>query len=136
MSIVDSILEEEKLSRKQLVIGGFSQGGALAFNIALRHYDEVAGILAMSTFLPVDGEAKMLGKYMAGAPLPGPISQHHGDSDPMVNINSALAGAEVLKKYAKEGEFNFYTYPGLQHSSCPEEMSKVDEFINSVLNVK
>ena len=54
VKIVDEILEEEGLTRENLVIGGFSQGGALALNIALNHYENVAGILAMSTFLPID----------------------------------------------------------------------------------
>ena len=54
VKIVDDILEEEGLTRENLVIGGFSQGGALALNIALNHYENVAGILAMSTFLPID----------------------------------------------------------------------------------
>ena len=120
-----------------MVIGGFSQGGALAYNIAFRHYDEVAGILTMSTFLPVDltSENNFLAKFEAGAPLPGPISQHHGDSDPMVRYEAAKSGAEYLKKLAKPGEFEFVTYRGMQHSSCPEEMDNVDVFIKKVLNV-
>ena len=58
VKIVDEILEEEGLTRENLVIGGFSQGGALALNIALNHYENVAGILAMSTFLPIDEVSK------------------------------------------------------------------------------
>ena len=136
ISIVDSILEEEKLTRKELVIGGFSQGGALALNIALKHYTEVGGILAMSTFLPVDANSReWLDRLEGGAGLPGPISQHHGDSDPMVRIENALRGKEILEKFAKEGEYHFHTYRGLQHSSCTEEMANVDQFINKVLNV-
>jgi hypothetical protein len=59
VKIVDDILEEEGLTRENLVIGGFSQGGALALNIALNHYENVAGILAMSTFLPIDEVKKI-----------------------------------------------------------------------------
>ena len=121
-----------------MVIGGFSQGGALAYNIALRHYDEVGGVLVMSSFLPInlnDNSKNILKKFQDGKPLPGPISQHHGDIDPMVQIKSALLGAEHLKKLAKPGEFEFVTYRGLQHSSCPEEMTNADNFINRVLNI-
>lgn len=136
ISIIDSILEEENLTRNELVIGGFSQGGALAFNIALKHYTEVAGILAMSTFLPVDKNSrKWLDRLEAGGSLPGPISQHHGDNDPMVRIENAQRGAEILKKFAKDGEFEFHTYRGLEHSSCPEEMRNVDHFISKVLKL-
>ena len=107
-----------------MVIGGFSQGGALAFNIALRYFNEIGGILAMSTFLPIDLTSgnNFLAKFEAGQPLPGLISQHHGDSDTCINIADAQVGAEYLKKVAKSGEFEFIKYRGMDHSSCRQEM--------------
>ena len=119
------------------MIGGFSQGGALAYNIALSHYEKVAGIVVMSSFLPIpnDPSKSILAKFSKGQGLPGPISQHHGDSDPMVDINMALKGAEFLNELAKDGEFEFLTYSGLQHSSCPEEMNNVEKFIQKALKL-
>ena len=85
--MTDEILEEEQLTRNDLVLGGFSQGGALAYHAAFNHFDNVAGILTMSTWL-CDHET-ILQKYFDGKSLPGPISHHHGDIDPMVTLDSA-----------------------------------------------
>ena len=70
------------MTRKELVLGGFSQGGALAYHTAFNHFDEIGGLLIMSSWL-CDSEA-VLSKYKNGKSLPGPISHHHGDIDPMV----------------------------------------------------
>ena len=95
--IVDGILAEENLTRKELVLGGFSQGGALAYHTAFNHFDEIGGLLIMSSWL-CDSET-VLSKYKNGKPLPGPISHHHGDIDPMVpHFMAGTVHSFLLKK--------------------------------------
>ena len=45
------------IASERIVIAGFSQGGALALNAALRHPEPLAGILALSAYLPLAGPA-------------------------------------------------------------------------------
>ena len=133
--LIDQILDEEGLTSNELVIAGFSQGGALAYHTALNHYDNLAGIVAMSSWLADD--ERVLKPYQEGKPLPGPIQHHHGDFDPMVTIDSAIQSTQLLKELTKGNteEFELFSYPGMEHTSCEQEMANVDSFIGRVLNL-
>jgi len=133
--IVDGILSEENLTRNELVLGGFSQGGALAYHTAFNHFDSIGGLLIMSSWL-CDSET-VLSKYKNGVKLPGPISHHHGDIDPMVPHFMAVESTNALKELTSNDEslFKFTTYTGLEHSSCDEEMKDADSFISRCLNL-
>merc|ERR1712242_136108 len=133
--LIEQVLSEEGLTSKELVIAGFSQGGALAYHTALNHYDELAGICAMSSWLADD--STVLKPYLEGKPLPCPIQHHHGDSDPMVMMDSAVQSTKSLVDLTKgeKDKFEFFSYPGMEHTSCDKEMKNVDSFIGRVLNL-
>lgn len=133
--LIDQILDEEGLTSNELIIAGFSQGGALAYHTALNHYDNLGGIIAMSSWL-ADHE-RVLKPYQEGKALPGPIQHHHGDFDPMVTIESAIQSTQLLKELTNgdKDQFEFFSYPGMEHTSCEAEMANVDSFIGRCFNL-
>jgi len=125
------ISDEEKLgvSRSRVMVGGFSQGGAVALYSSLTSSADkpLAGIIALSTWLP-------LAKSFPAAVKDNketPILQCHGDSDSMVSPNFGKATSQILKSINKNVQFK--TYPGMDHGSCDQEITDIDEFINKCL---
>jgi len=125
------IADEEKLgvARGRILVGGFSQGGAVALYTALTSSADkpLAGVVAMSSWL-------LLARSFPAA-LKGnretPILQCHGDSDHMVTLEFGQMTASLLKSFTKNSQFK--TYRGMDHSSCPQEIEDVKEFISKCL---
>uniref|UniRef100_A0AAZ3NUV1 palmitoyl-protein hydrolase n=1 Tax=Oncorhynchus tshawytscha TaxID=74940 RepID=A0AAZ3NUV1_ONCTS len=93
----------------------------------------------------IDHEAKngipanrvLLGGFSQAASASGnrdmPILQCHGEMDPMIPVQFGAMTAEKLKVIVNPQKITFRTYPGLMHSSCPQEMAAVKEFIEKQL---
>lgn len=127
---IRSIIEEEAklgIPSDRIVLGGFSQGGALALYTALTMEKPLAGILALSSWLPLHKSFPQAVKGNKDVP----ILQCHGNGDPVVNIKFGEMTAAVLSSFASKHEFK--EYPGLAHSSSPQEMRDVKEWTNTVL---
>jgi len=127
---IRSLVEQEiknGIPSERIVLGGFSQGGALALYTALTMDKPLGGILALSSWLP-------LHKSFPGC-IKGnrdtPILQCHGGSDPVVNINYGEMTKRVLASFCSKHTFN--KYPHLAHSSDPQEMSDVKEWLQKAL---
>jgi lysophospholipase-2 len=112
---------------KQIILGGFSQGGSLALYTALTMETELAGVLALSSWLP-------LHKSFPGA-IKGnrdvPVLQCHGEADPVVPLVWGKQSADFLSPHNPNHKFK--SYPGLPHSSSQEELEDVRAFINKHL---
>eukprot|EP00118_Oscarella_pearsei_P006963 m.32699 g.32699 ORF g.32699 m.32699 type:complete len:220 (+) comp31683_c0_seq2:222-881(+) len=111
----------------RIILGGFSQGGALALYTALTHGKSLGGVVALSSFLPLHTEFPKA----CGVNKDCPVFQAHGDSDPVVPYQMGLLTSEVLKLFLTK--FDFKTYPGLQHGSSMQEMQDVKAFIDKIL---
>lgn len=116
----------EGISSERIIVGGFSQGGALAIHSALTFPKKLAGIIALSCWLPMN---KLFSSSIVTANKDIPILQCHGDCDPIVSYNFGQLTASVLKKISKNVEFK--TYNGLMHSSSDEEMNDIKNFIRA-----
>lgn len=113
----------------RVVLGGFSQGGALALYSGLTYAKKLAGVVSLSCWLP---DHKNFPKLVAGNPnLDTPILQCHGDCDPVVPFKWGQMTSSVLKTIVKN--ITFKSYSGLQHSSSPEELEDIQNFISSAL---
>jgi len=126
---IESIIHSEVvqgIAPKRIVIGGFSQGGALALYTGLSGTHDLGGIIALSAWLPLNRQFSSWGKHKTI-----PILQCHGDSDPLVLYAFGFATSTFLKNHC--GKFTFKTYPGLGHSSSDAEMDDAKEFLNNVL---
>ena len=123
--IVEKLIEAEK--GKKIVLAGFSQGGAIALQTALRNAQPLAGVLALSTYLPlhttIDKEALREGKNV-------PIFMAHGQYDDIIPIDRARRSRELLEELGYSVTWKEYPMP---HSVCAPEIEDISDFLAKVL---
>jgi len=107
----------------RIVVGGFSQGGGLALYAGLTHGAPLAGLVALSCWLPLRDEFPAA----AAATAATPVLQCHGDCDPVVPYKFGQLTSGLLKKFLPNATFK--SYPGVMHSSCDEEMAAIKSFL-------
>jgi len=112
---------------RRIVLAGFSQGGAIALQTGLRHPDRLAGIMALSTYLPI--AATLAGEAHA-ANRDVPIFMAHGDLDPVVPIARARDSRALLEDLGYPVEWHEYRMP---HSVCIEEIAHIGAWLKRVL---
>ena len=118
---------ERGIDPRRIVLAGFSQGGAIAYQAGLRYPDRLAGILALSTWLPL---ADTLAAERSDANRDVPILHCHGTHDPMVNEARGRDAAATLR--GLDYEVEYATWP-MQHQVCMEEIEKVGAWLKLVL---
>lgn len=128
--IVHKIIEQENktgIPSHRIVLGGFSQGGALALYSALKCTVQLAGIIALSCWLPLHKEfpAGVVGNKET------PYFQCHGDKDLIVPYKWGQMSYSFLKEFVRQSEF--HTYKGMQHESSREEMKDLKGFIERIV---
>lgn len=112
----------------RIIIGGFSQGGALALHTGLTSTQTLGGIVALSCWLPLHKSFPDARKSSENVP----IFQCHGEVDPVVPYKIGQLSHINLKTFMKNAQFN--SYPGLSHSSSQQEMDDVKVNIFNYLN--
>lgn len=112
----------------RIVIGGFSQGGAVAIAAALKSPDVFAGVIGLSTWLPLVASKSGVSGSMGKAP----VFLAHGDADQVIALRWAQASVDVLKKLGVEAEMK--VYGGMAHSSSNEELADVRRFLRKCFN--
>lgn len=112
---------------ERIVLAGFSQGGAMALFVALRHAEAFAGVIALSTYMVCEDS---LDRERSTANQPTPILQCHGTLDPMVSIERGRAAHDAL--VARDYAVEFHSYP-MQHQVCMEEIEVCGAFLRRVL---
>ncbi|KAK2117178.1 acyl-protein thioesterase [Saguinus oedipus] len=115
----------------RIILGGFSQGGALSLYTALTTQQKLAGITALSCWLPL--QASFPQGPISGANRDIYILQCHGDCDSLVPVTFGSLTVEKLKTLVNPANVTFKTYEGVMHSSCQQEMMDVKQFIDKVL---
>lgn len=112
----------------RIVLAGFSQGGAVALFSGLQHADKLAGIMALSTWLPAD---EGLDLRLSSANLATPIFYGHGTQDPVVPL---LLGAQTRNWLTQQGcVVSWHTYP-MPHTVSMEEIVHIRAWLISVLS--
>ncbi|XP_070555979.1 acyl-protein thioesterase 1-like [Ptychodera flava] len=119
--------EKQGIASNRVIIGGFSQGGAVALYSALTMSKPLAGVVGLSTWLPLH---KQFPEALKGN-KETPILQCHGTADPMVKLPFGEMTSQTLSKM--NSKVTFKTYKGMAHGSCDEEMRDVQIFINKNL---
>ena len=128
---IDALLARERargVPAHRIVLGGFSQGCAMALLTGLRYRERLAGILGMSGYLPLAG-ALAAERSRANADVP--IFLAHGRQDEMVPLPRAVASRDALTSlgYAVE----WHDYP-MGHSVCADEVQDVHSWLLRVLH--
>jgi len=110
----------------RLVLAGFSQGGAIALHTGLRHPERIAGIMALSTYVPV---GEKLSAEASTANRDVPIFMGHGSDDPIIPLVRAEQSRNLLKSLGYPVEWREY---GMPHSVCPEELTDIATWLGKV----
>ena len=115
------------IAAEKIVVAGFSQGGAIALQTGLRHADKLAGIMALSTYLPL---VQTLATEAAPANRSIPVFYAHGTHDAVIPMAMAKASREAL--LAAGYKIDWHEYP-MQHSVCVEEIGDIGRWLSRVL---
>jgi phospholipase/carboxylesterase len=118
---------ERGIPSDRIVLAGFSQGGAMALFTALRHPEPLAGVLALSTYVPL---AHTLETEAHPANASVPVFMAHGTLDPIVPPALGEGARDLLR--ARGYEVDWHTYP-MPHSVCADEVVDVREWLLRVL---
>jgi len=131
-AIAISELIEREASRgvayEKIVLAGFSQGCAMSLQVGLRFPHALAGIMALSGYLPL---AKSLPLERSEANSKTPIFMAHGVWDAVITPERAEASADTLEKLGYQVDWN--SYP-MEHSVHPDELVDISRFLTMVLN--
>lgn len=116
---------ERGIPPNRIFLAGFSQGGAIALHTALRQAQPLAGVLALSTYLPL---AERASGEMQESTLSTPIFMAHGRSDTIIPQTLGRASAESLK--ALGYRVDWHAYP-MAHSVCAEELRDIERWLTA-----
>jgi phospholipase/carboxylesterase len=111
----------------RIVLAGFSQGGAVVLQTALRQREKLAGVMALSTYLPL---ARTLATERTAESATLPIFMAHGRFDNMIGIDRAAQSRDALLALGHKVEWHEYPMP---HSVCPEEIADIAAFLLRIL---
>ncbi|HSU64386.1 MAG TPA: alpha/beta fold hydrolase [Burkholderiales bacterium] len=127
---IEELIAEEKekgLPAAKIVMAGFSQGGAIALQTALRYPERLAGVLALSTYLP---QAASLQSERSSANQGIPIFMAHGRYDDIIPLPRAEASRKLLEAAGYPVEWHEYPMP---HSVCAEEIADIAAFLARIV---
>ncbi|OIP18896.1 MAG: carboxylesterase [Comamonadaceae bacterium CG_4_9_14_3_um_filter_60_33] len=127
---VAALIEREivrGIPAKNIVLAGFSQGCAMALHTGLRFPQALAGIMALSGYLPL---AEHFAAERAAANAHTPIFMAHGTQDPVVDPARGAASRDLLAQLGYPVEWHSYPMP---HSVHPHEVADIAVFLTRVL---
>jgi len=127
---IEALIDREAargIAAKHVILAGFSQGGAIALQTGLRHAQTLAGIMALSTYLPL---ADSFPREASPANRATRIFMAHGTFDPVVPYAMGAGSMTFLTGLGYRMEW--HDYP-MQHSVCIEEIRDISTWLRNVL---
>ena len=123
------IFNENKrgIQNNKIVLAGFSQGGAIALHTSLRQKQALAGVLALSTYLPL---RQLLVNEKTIASQNTPIFMAHGKHDEVISLATCRASLDVLLAERFVVEWHEYE---MAHTVCMEEIDDIRIFLSTIL---
>jgi phospholipase/carboxylesterase len=122
--LLEDLIKNEK---HPVFLAGFSQGGAIVLQTGLRYPKKLAGVIALSTYLPLSSKLTQE-RSVENQKLP--IFMAHGTQDPVIPMQKAKLSREVLEQLGYKVEWHEYPMP---HSVCPQEIADISGFITKLL---
>ncbi len=117
--LVEALIAREQargIPPARMVLGGFSQGGAIALQTGLRHPERLAGIVALSCYVPL---ARSLAAEASAANRDVPIFMAHGRDDDLIPVARAHRSRDLLLELGFRVAWHGYA---MAHSVCAEEI--------------
>ena len=127
--LLEKLISSERkngIPSEKIVLAGFSQGGAIVLQTALRYPEHLAGVIALSTYLPL---ASTLAAERSVENMDIPIFMAHGRHDDLIPIHRAQASREFLQTLGYKIDWHDYPMP---HSVCGEEIADIAAFLVSL----
>lgn len=125
--IVAGLIESQPVPPERVVLAGFSQGGAVVLHTALRYPKRLAGVVALSAYVPL--AAKLEGE-LSPENREIPVFMAHGRFDDVIPLARAAASREGLARLGYRVEWHDYPMP---HSVCADEIGDIARFLGRVL---
>jgi phospholipase/carboxylesterase len=125
--ITEELIRAQALPASKIVLAGFSQGGAIVLQTALRYPERLAGVVALSTYLPL---AATVAAERSDANRDLPMFMAHGQYDDLIPMSRARASREQLEKLGYKIEWHDYPMP---HSVCAPEIADISAFFSKVI---
>jgi len=114
---------EQGIAPDNIILAGFSQGGAIVLHTALRQNTPIGGVLALSTYLPLSDSSA---NEMVAATTATSIFMAHGRSDTVVPYSLGVSSKEKLQAFGFAVEW--HEYP-MQHSVCNAELHDIGNWL-------
>lgn len=117
----------QKIPSHKIVLAGFSQGGAMALQCGLRYPEKLAGILVLSSWLPLK-DTVLSEKNIINQNTP--ILMQHGEDDDLIPLEWAKKSHDYLHKIGYDVMLS--SYP-MRHTVCPEEINYIGSWLRTLL---
>jgi phospholipase/carboxylesterase len=133
--VAESVVQAEALIAREgergippsrVLLAGFSQGGAIVLAAGIARAHPLAGLVALSTYLPM-APAQAQAALVPGAARP-PVFMAHGQFDPVVPFAGGETSAAALKQFGFDVQW--HRYP-MQHSVCAEEIRDLGDWMQA-----
>ncbi len=127
MAELDALINRERdrgVPLSRIILAGFSQGGAVVLAHMLRQKTPVAGVMALSTYLPLGSKNA---EELIDAAKTIPVFMAHGKFDPVVPLGLGEYSRQQLQQLGFTVQFK--SYP-MQHSVCPEEIRAMGDWLS------
>ena len=118
---------ERGIATNRIVLAGFSQGGAIALHTGVRYPERLAGIMGLSTYLPL---TDTVDNERSSANANTPIFMAHGTHDPVLPIQMGQNSHRLLEQLGYDIEWHDYA---MQHQVCLEEIQAISAWLQRVL---
>lgn len=115
------------IAPERVVLAGFSQGGAIALQTGLRHARRLAGIMGLSTYVPL---AHTLQTERHPANLATPIFLAHGVEDDVISLHAARRSRDLLEGLGYPVQWHEYPMP---HSVCAQEIGDIGAWLHRIV---
>ena len=129
-TILAGFIQRERdsgIAADRIVVAGFSQGGAIALHGALRNPERLAGVMALSTYLPL---RTTLAAEASKANRDIPILMCHGSFDPVLPLRLGSSSRDLLRAEGYTVEWKEYP---MQHQVCLEEIHDISAWLQARL---
>lgn len=114
----------------RIVLAGFSQGGAIAMHTAMRFTEKLGGLMALSTWMPLESTVEEeVVNNAESQPRDLPVLMAHGTFDPMLPIAAGRHARDIMLAAGFDVQWHEYPMP---HAVCAEEIAQIRNFLVAV----
>lgn len=119
--------QERGIAASRIILAGFSQGGVVCLYTGLGLEEPLAGIMALSSYVPM---VDSMDSWLSASAKSVPVFQAHGQYDPLIAIQRAEKSRLAMNEHGIQVAWR--SYP-MEHSICAEEVREISRWMTSVL---